>query len=321
MSRLRPRCAISVDGRELTAAEAGLAAVTVRLGLGGSHDSASIVLSPLSPVADTEPGAELVIAFGYDEADTPVLTGTVATVERRAGAVLLEGLAATAALSNIRLSRSYLSTTVGEIAADLLDEAGVAAGRVQATTSLAAFHADARQTAWQHLHRLARLGAVELSTAADGALNLQPPKSGPFPDHTLRYGADLTAWQVGGATAGTPVASAPHGAGSQLGADKWHILLKEPAGAEPSGPTRVLAAVRDRTVADALTQEAEAAARRAERTGELIAVGTAGPRPGDLIAIEDLPGGLGGPVRALAVVHRLDGSRGWRTRIRVGGVA
>ena len=200
MSIQRPDAELTIDGRALSAAEAALESLRIDLSLGGSHDRFQCRLGLLSPFLDVEPGAEAEVKLGYGDDLEPVLAGTVSAVERAPWGLLVEGLAATAALSTTRVGRSYVGQSAADVVNDLVSSAGGTPGEVSASATLAAYHVDERRSAWTHVRELARLTGSELSAGGDGSLNFRPVKTGRA-DHTLRHGADLVAWDVGPAAA------------------------------------------------------------------------------------------------------------------------
>jgi phage protein D len=319
---LRPRLKITVDGQDLSASEAALVSLRVELRLGSMHDRFTAFLSHQSPVADLDAGTAVEIALGYGDATEAVFTGDVVAVERLAGVVCVEGLARTHALARTRAAQSYLDQTVADIVRDLLGKGGVDAGDIDASLKLAVHHVDERRTIWAHIVDLARLASCDLIAAADGSLDCRPPRSGPTPDHTLRHGADMLAWSVGPRTPlGDPPAVVPYGAASEAGAEKWHLLLREPDRGSPSAPTRVVEALRDRDGARALESGLQKAAQRRTLAGRIVIVGNSAIRPGDVLKLSDLPNGEDCIARALAVSHGFDGAAGFRTAIGLEGVA
>jgi phage protein D len=314
----RPAASLTIDGAALTGPEAALVRLDVELGVGGAHDRFRALVGHASPAAGTEAGAAAEVALGYGDEVEAVLTGTVTAVERAPAGVVLEGLAGTIALSHTRIGRSYVSVTAADVVQDLVSTAGATAGEVQAPLQLAAYHVDERRTAWSHVQTLAVLAACEVTSGGDGALNFRAPKTGPA-DHAYRYGADLVAWDVGPRDPPAPVpAVVPHGAASEQGAAKWHILLKEPDGGSPSAPTLVSAALRDRDGATAAQDGLERAAERRALGGYLLLAGDPVVRAGDLVELEEMPAGEDGTYRVTSARHLLDAA-GFRTLLRVEG--
>ncbi len=325
MSLVRPAVSLSVDGRELTAPEAAAASVVVELGRAPAHDRAVVILHPLSPVVDLAAGAQLVIGLGLD-ADhlETVFTGKVDQVAAT-GAATWGGIQAVAyapsiALSRTRVAQAYLGQSAADVIRDLLDQAGVDAGTITADLALAAYHVDERRPAWGHLCAVARLAGVEITSAPDGTVDAAAPTSG-APDHQLRHGAELLTWVAERRSAGeAALAVLPTGAGSEAGADRWHLLLKEPDGGAPDGPTLVPGAIRDRDAASTAAQALTALAIRRTLGGSALITGLPTVRPGQIVELTDLTIGDDVTARVLMVTHRLDRS-GFTTRLALGGVA
>jgi len=203
---------------------------------------------------------------------------------------------------------------------DLVDAAGGDVGEVSSSLQLAAYHADERRSVWAHVLDLARLAGCEVSADGGGAVNFCPPKA--TADHSFRHGAELVAWDVGARDGtGDDIAVVPFGAASEKGSDKWHVLLREPDNGAPSTETLVPAALRDRDAAQSFEQALKDARTRRETRGEVLVTGDAAVRAGDVVTLDDLPGGDGKPLRVVAATHRLDGASGFHIHVQVGGVA
>jgi hypothetical protein len=317
MTLQRPAARITIDGQALSAPEAAAGALRLELGMGSAHDRALIALSPRSPFASVAPEATLEIALGYGDDLADVFTGEVSAVDWIAGGLLIEGLARTQALSRTFVAQSYLGQSAADIVRDLLDQGATDAGEIEAPLQLHAYHVDERRSVWTHLQELARLAGCDVYGAADGAVCFRPPRQGPA-DHALRFGAELLAWSVGRRHQGAePPAVVAYGAASESGAEAWHLVLREPDGSPPSGPTVIVPAVRDRDGARSVGQAfADRRARRAVG-GDVVAVGDAAIRPGAVVSLDDLPDGDLGELRATAVFHVLDARAGFVSRLHV----
>jgi hypothetical protein len=323
MSLKRPAVELTLDGRSLDAAESALLSVQVELSVGGGHDRFVCGLGLLSPFSSVAPGVDAELKLGYGDELEAVLAGTVSAVERAPWGLLVEGLAGTATLSTTRLGRSYVDQTAADIVSDLVSAAGVSTGEVSAPRHLSAYHVDERRSIWTHVCQLARLTGSELTSDPQGALNFRPVKTGAA-DHGLRRGADLLAWNVGprDATAAGP-SVVPYGAASEEGAEKWHIILREPEGSSPDGTVLVPAALRDRDGADALGRALADAAARSGTGGAVVAVGDGSIRAGDLVELQELPVDDLPLLRATSVTHLLGsgGGLGFRTALAVEAAA
>jgi hypothetical protein len=317
MSLSRPRAVVTVADRRLTAAEAGLLRVEVRLGVDGAHDWAHLLVWPTSKLKDTAPGATVTVALGEDGGEADVLAGEITDVAAGPDGLALEVLAATVALSRARVSQTYLDQSVADIVRDLASSVPI--DDVQCDTQLKYYAVDDRSAVWDHLRALAALMGADLGCSAAGGFRFVPPRTGTA-DVELRYGADLVAWGAGPQPQPKFSTVAAHGAASEEGSEKWHWLLRSPS---PSGSgdagTLVLGALHTKDAADDVSRALEDAAGRAAVGGAVTIVGNPDLRPGDLVSLVDLPQGDPGTLRVLAVRHLLDPRTGFATSLAVEG--
>lgn len=335
MSIRVPTIAITADGTELTGPQAGLSEALVDVGHGPAHDRARLALGWLSPLATIEPGAEVTVAIGYDDAPETVLTGIVDEVTHRPWGLVVDVLALPARLVGVRVGRSYVEMAAADIVADLLAEADVPAGDSDSGPTLASYHIDERRNAWSHLNELARVAACEISTGSDGSCHF---RLAPGAEAGLgglagavtgaassllglgggqRYGAELHDLALANsAVPGKPCAVAPFGSGSQLGASQWHVLLREPA---PDGHALVPGPLRDRDSAAQLEGALSAAAARAASGGWATITGAPTIRAGDVTVLTDLPYSDDQNIRVRAICHRYSRKHGFTSRIRTEG--
>jgi hypothetical protein len=298
----RPSATLTIDGRALTLAEAAVARCSVDSTVLGRHDRATVVLGPLSPLLDTVAGATAELAIGFGETLETVLTGTVERVGHLPWGTRLELASASAQLGRTRVGRAYVQQTLGDIARDLLGEAGVDEGDIDAGPMLAVHHVDERRSAWHHLRALAGLYGSELSSSGDGGVNLRPPRSGRA-DHTVRAGAELLGWTAGTSTPrAQPRPTGAYSAASEQGSDAWSLVHHEPGG---SGDHEVLPGVRDQDRASARDTALTAAHDRAVGFARAHVTGIAVLRAGDLVELDGVARAAG-TYRTLAVAHRVD---------------
>jgi phage protein D len=315
MSLSRPNARITIDGTTLGADEAALLRLQVDLAVNGSHDQVSLTLWPRSKFADAAAGATMDIALGERDSEEAVWTGELSARRLLPQAVVIEGLAATVALSRTAKSQSYLNQSVADIVRDLAGSAPV--DQVDAGLSLHAYHVDNRRPVWSHLRALARLVGADIGSAANGGLRFVPA-AGALSPVTLRYGAELLDWNL--SLLGAPQAAevAAYGSASESGASRWHWLAHDPVGAG-AATTRVPAALSTRDAAQAVSDASRQRAERAAVSGELLIQGRPALRPGDAVQLSDLPGGDPGVLRVRSVRHSFDATSGFLTRLRVEG--
>lgn len=335
MSIRVPTIAVTADGTELTGPQAGLSEAMVDVGHGPAHDRARLALGWLSPLATIEPGAEVSVSIGYDDAPEPILTGIVDEVTHRPWGLLVDVLALPARLVGVRVGRSYIEMAAADIVADLLAEADVPAGDSDSGPILASYHVDERRSAWAHLNRLARVAACEISTGSDGSCNfrlapgaeaglggLAGAVAGAASDllglgDGQRYGAELHDVALAtSAVRGAPPAVAPFGAGSQLGTGQWHVTLREPV---TDGHAIVPGAHRDRDSAAQLEGALGAATTRAGSGGWATITGAPALRAGDVTTLTDLPHSEDRSVRVREIRHRFSRTSGFTSRILAEG--
>ncbi|QSQ26057.1 hypothetical protein JY651_14510 [Pyxidicoccus parkwayensis] len=313
MSLSRPNAVLTLSGRDFTAAEAALVRLHVHLGLAGAHDAVELTLWPASKLAEAAPGDTLAISLGNVDDEEAVWSGEVTSVLAGPDGTLLEGLAATVALSRARRSQTYVSQSVGDIVRDLASDVDV--DEVEGTLQLEAYSVDNRRSLWTHVLELATLTGADVGASAEGGLRFVPVRSGAA-EVDLRFGADLLAWKLGPGPSSTAPAVVASGAASDSGSDKWHWLQREPASGA-SGPVRVVPAFRTKDAADQLAQALTDRASRAALRGQLTVTGRPEVRPGTRIAVKDLPSGDPGPLRVLSVAHVLDAREGFTTTLTV----
>ncbi len=313
-----PAATVTIGGTELSSADAGVSRLVVSSVVGGGHDRLWALLAAGSQLAGMSAMSAVSAQLGYGTSLTGAFCGAIAETGQTALGTAVTALGSSAALSRTRVGRSYVLQSVADVVIDLLSVGGVQPGEVQAPAQLDCYAVDERRPVWDHLRALARLTGLELSTGADGSVNFRPPRTGGAATVTLSYGADLLGWDVrSNAPPDQAPAVVPYGAASQLGADHWHILLREPDGGPPASPTIVPPVIRDEDGATAAGQALGATAARHATGGSVLAVGTPTIRAGDVVTISGLASG-DQAVRAIEVAHELDDA-GFRTRLQVEG--
>jgi hypothetical protein len=334
MTLVRPNAILTVAGRALSAAEAGLVRLRAQLSVGEAHDHVELFCWPASKLASASAGATLAVSLGPKDSEVDVLTGEVEAVRVSADAVVLEGMDASIALSRSFVGQSFLELSIADIVNQLASDAGMDTEEVSCDISLPAYAIDPRRSVWSHLNDLARLAGADLAVTAAGALRFVIPGEaggggglggavgavagalGLGGASGLRYGANVLAWHASTAQDAPSASIAAYGAASEAGSSKWHWILREPSFAGDGAP-RVLAALRTRDAAEAVETAWTARATRARLRGMLRIVGDASIRPGDTITVSDLPSGDPGSLHVLAVEHLLDGGDGFITTLTV----
>lgn len=224
-----------------------------------------------------------------------------------------------------------MQQTVADVVSDLLGEAGIDEGEINASQDLQAHHLSGSRSAWGEIHRLARRTGSQVTTTSDGAVSF-----GPAPGSTassglgaavsaaasavglgsgteLRRGANVLAWRSGlrGAAPGWTPEVAALGAASPFGPDRWHQLLKDPSA---GGDLFVVdPALRDSSSADTATVALADAARRRTTGGRFEIPGDPSVRAGGTVTVDDAT------YRVVHVRHVVDPALGYRCLLRVEG--
>lgn len=323
----RPGARIDIDGRSLTAAEAGLETMRLTLGI-ATHGQAGLVVWPGSKFAGVRPGASISVALGQDE--TLVMRGAVSTVTELPERLLIMALDATAPLSQTRRSLTFRDMNAADMVSALAAEAGVDTETLDAGTTFPAYAIDNRLSLWRHLCELAALTGADLTSTPEGKLRFAVGSGAQA--RQLRKGAQIMDW---GKARSMPVSShvfGTHGAASSAGAQAWHQIDPDPLGEEPE-TALVPGVARSREIADAGARAAALrAARRASRARAVI-FGDAAIRPAGSVEILDedsagllaqaagVPGvGSGGAsYRVLTIRHELSPTTGFVTTLDLEG--
>jgi hypothetical protein len=316
MTIRRPAAMVTIDGRELTLAESATVAMSVVITTTGAHDTVALTLGPGSPALDIAPDARVEAALGEVGSERLVFTGKVSAVAHQPWGTEVHALASTAALNDVRVGKSYVGRSVGDIVRDLAATAGVDAGDVDSGPTLPVFYVDESRSLWHHIRHLTDLVAVEVTSAPEGGLNARPPRSG-VAGHTLRAGAELLSWSVGRQRSLSAAAAVgPYSAASEQGSEAWSLIHHDPGG---SGTHRVHPLLRDREIAQVVDRATTSARSRVSCDGWAIVVGDESIRAGDLVEL-DAVDRAEATYRVITVRHDIDLS-GFRSALRLEGVA
>ncbi|MCA1654967.1 MAG: hypothetical protein LC635_00530 [Pseudonocardiaceae bacterium] len=212
-----------------------------------------------------------------------------------------------------------MDQSVADVVTDLLSEADVPAGEVDASLPLPALHIDPRRSVWGHLHALARRSGHQVTSTAQGAVSFTPiPGTGGgggggalagatsalglAASAELREGAELVMFRTGRrAAAAAPEAVTPSGGTGP----RWHLVAAQPDSG--SGvPVLVDPVLRTRAAADAATSALAAAAARRARVAAVTVPGRPTLRAGATVTAR------GAAYRVLRARHLLDADNGYR---------
>jgi hypothetical protein len=288
---------------------------TASLGLLPRGSSAEIRL-PAGVRFEAAPGDSATLDIDGGEGPKTVLTGKVRTIRRTLDAIVVIVTDAAADLASLRPAITFEKQAAPQIIRKLAADVAVTPGIIAFALDLPAYVAHPGRTASEHIAELARLGGAIAMTGGDGRLNVLPRPAAQA-TAALKYGREIVRYDVrkeavvnGSRFA---IGFGPAGSASAPNALR-HSLKSLPADASDGGagvrryPTPALRTpVAAKSASDSLQALAAAQSERLTARGFLLAA----LRPGDVIEVQDLPGGLSpGPWMLVRVEHTLDGGAG-----------
>ncbi len=269
-----------------------------------------------------------------------VFTGEVDAVTISTATVHVVGNDGLSKLARVELRGTWEKTHAGAIAKELLRAAAVTAGNVANGPKFNSYVLHSGPRALRHLQQLAETCGFDVYTDGDGKVHFAPPKTGGA-DHTFHFGKNLLDLSVNRSRPpNNGVVVWGEGAASKRGEDKAHWLVKdltavsgkasfdEATGAvKPGSPGARPLTIHDgavRTGGDAAEQAKARATWLAAHLlrGNATVLGAPAVKPGDLVAIADLPKDHaafkllnGKTLRVRTVRHALDLTEGFVTRM------
>jgi len=295
---------------------------TVEAGLAPGVDAAELVVTASADTPTVAVGDTGTVSLGYeDEGTTLVFTGEVESV--RAGIVGATRIVATnggAALSRLRVNRSYEQQKAGDVVGDLAGEAGVATASVEDGIDFAFLVVDDRRSAYVHVAELARKSGFVAYVTTDGELTFAPLLGGQAVQ-SFAYGIDVLAFETAdSAPVVATVTSVGEGAAGSQGADAWSWLVKDPAsvtGSAGADPPELLVADASLRSADAARTAAGGLASGAALLaagGRLLVPGAPAVIVGSTIEVADAPDdALNGSFVVRSIRHGFSRSEGFTT--------
>lgn len=247
-----------------------------------------------------------------------VLTGTVRIVRRGVHQTDVIAADAAFALAELRPATTYRNQSADDVIQALASDAGITVN-AGVGLSMAAYVADQRRSAAQHIAMLAALGGAMARVNGDGELEVNRP-AGLMPDLAMKYGREIVTCEI--STGAEPSAKRIRTGSGPAGSAMAPNALRPTKGPLPSGasdpgggaiwtPSAILRTPTAAATAGAAADLAAAsAATRIRATAFLVPA----LRPGVVVDIQDLPGTMsGGPWMLTRVTHTLDAREGGRT--------
>lgn len=259
------------------------------------------------------PGDEAELELDGGDGAATVITGVVDHVERHPTSTVVSVVDGGAAMARVRPQETYSGMLFAQVISALAQLAGVGTNLVTATTQTAAYVADPRRTASEHVASLAALAGSVATIDGSGKLSVMPWPTG-LPTAAMRLDREFLSISttnqapqhefalVGGG--GAAMAAAP---------DAWVMNTEPLTNADDPDESRTWLSQRVlRTTADVDAANRGLEARRASATMQLRALCWLQPgrRPGDIIEIQETQApNQGGPWLITGVHHHLSPTR------------
>lgn len=323
---LKPSYFVTLDQDSLSQDTLGpLVALEVLRCKNGAADEAIFTLG-LTPPLDLAQGGAVTVKLGWDGATELVFTGVIDAVERGIGKMQVSCVGNQMKLMKSRVDQPFINQAAGQVVQALAGDAGVATDRVEDGIDLPGYLADSASSVYEHCLLLARNCGFDLYATEQGKL-VFAGFSVASADHTLRYGEHIVAASVEQSTPLDEVSVVPEGPASSAGDETACWLVKSPVphkGAAGGGAVSVLLSAPLLRTKDAAQSAADARLARSKRdavSGFVELMGSPGIKLGQTVALEGVPdSGADGLYQVMAVRHRLDRQRGFRTYVALGGM-
>lgn len=304
--------------------------LVVRLDMDTPADSFTLRLGQVGGLLAPAVGEEAVIELGYqDDGDfTPVMSGTIVTVEPGLETNRVIGHSAAAALLHTFVDRTYENKTAGQIVRDLAPQGGVEVKTADDGITFAAYVVDDRRNVYQHLQDLAALCGFDLYINPDGQLMFKKFVNGETV-HVLEYAQHILSLDVRQRSPTyTQVEAWGESPGGNGGEDSWAWLTKDFSGLTGKAGTgdrlQLLerSPLRSGSAAQQAAQAALTAHQRRAIHGTLLTTGHAAIKLGDAIRLQALPqDDLNQAYQVRSVTHQLSKQGGFITRIEFCSIA
>ncbi|ASR54782.1 hypothetical protein [Cellulomonas sp. PSBB021] len=235
-------------------------------------------------------GARASVELDGGDGTAVVLTGTVDHVERTTSGAVVVVTDAGAALAATRPSETYNGLTGVQVVGKLADLASADTGQVAALTQTAAYVADARRTAAEHVAAIAHRSDAVAAVDAEGRVTVVAWPVG-VATAAMRLDREFTSFTTSAHTPAhefTPVGAG--GSGAAQAPDAWVPSTDPLTGAdEPDGTRTWSPAPVLRTRSDVDLAARGESSRRGAATARMRATCWLQParRPGDVVRIDE----------------------------------
>lgn len=309
---LAPTVSVTLGNLRYDTHSARLNVCLALLPRGGSAE----VTLPASVRFEAVAGDEAKLDVDGGEGSKTILTGKVRAVRRTVDQIRVTVGDAGPELADYRPSSTFEGQDAASVIRKLVSDAGVQAVRIDIDLDLAAYCAHPARTAAEHIVQLAFAGGCLAMVDADGKLHVKARPEGQA-TAALKFGREFSQYEAGLSKAVNlqrfAIGFGPAGSGGAPDALRPTVAVL-PDSAPDGGPDvrRIpVGILRTPSAAKKASDGMQRAA--AARTKTLVAHCFLLPaiRPGDVVEVQELPGGLeAGPWLVTEVRHRMAGGRG-----------
>jgi hypothetical protein len=265
------------------------------------------------------------VELGWDGDTTLVFTGQVEAVTRQVADMTVTCAGSQMKLMRARSDRAFASQPAGQVVSALCGDSGVDTDTVEDGIDLPSYLVDSARRGWEHCLGLAQRCGFDLYCTQSGAL-VFGPFTATTADWTFRYGADVlsatvTRWHPSDGMAVVPE-SPSSGQGDEASA--WLVMDPSPYRGEAGSPVTLVLSdpmLRTKEAADSSASGRMAFRQRVTISGSVQLMGNPAVTLGEALALDGMPDdSLNDTYQVLAVRHVLDGRRGFRTVVALGGM-
>jgi phage protein D len=303
--------------------ETRLLDLRVQAALAVPVNAARIVLGPpagLTIAAEDKVSVEL----GYDDKLEKVFSGTVGATDWQIDRVTVYATGAFQTLAAARLNLVYQKPKGGDIVSDVVSKLKLTKDKVEPGLKFEAYALGENQTAYEHLHALARQCGFDLYANTEDKLVFAKYKAAAT--HEFKYGLDILALTLDERIA--PVSGveiygeSPASLGQGADAASW--LTKKDVKGSAGGKAGLVVRLADPTARTQETAgkiaEAALAAGKPKLSGVLKTLGAPGVKLGDAVKISEMPlKTQNGTFKVTGVTHTLNAKKGFVTTIAIEG--
>ncbi len=261
------------------------------------------------------------VELGYEDGLMLIFSGAVADVEWAIDRVMIHATGLFRSLLAAPFNLVFERSRAGDMVADIIGRLGLVAGTIEDGIEFPSYVMGENQSAYDHLHELARRCGFDLYANVDDQVMFAPYN--PIEVYQFRYGVNILASNseetVVSVTGMEVYGESPMSFGQ--GTDAYSWLTKQDVlgqAGDASGIVKRLAVPTAKTL-DAAAQIAGLllAADVVKRRGTLRVLGAPGLKLGDAIQISGMPEIIhNGTFKPTAVVQMLNPKQGFQTSIR-----